>query len=232
MSFDVSNANNLVGTVEGFVRDHDEFRRKVKEVNARRDLSVEYKRARVEAMADEFREAHAGTVQAITDAEKRFQADVDAYSNGVDLDSDYMGTLSRAIGMFGAKMPPDVTASLVSKAKRPWEARMAAAAFENAGIKSGPGAASARAQALTPGRATARALTPSRARRRRGAVGRGLIAPPARRHRRARETRGRCGPSGGGSATRRGLPFPCAPPAVRQICQSIKGAANRRNRRP
>lgn len=152
MSFDVSNANNLVGTVEGFVRDHDEFRRKVKEVNARRDLSVEYKRARVEAMADEFREAHAGTVQAITDAEKRFQADVDAYSNGVDLDSDYMGTLSRAIGMFGAKMPPDVTASLVSKAKRPWEARMAAAAFENAGIKSGPGAASARAQALTPAR--------------------------------------------------------------------------------
>lgn len=150
MSFNETNVNNLVGTVEGFVRDHDEFRRKVGEVNARRDLSEEYKRARVEAMADEFREAHAGTVQAITDAEKAFQADVDAYSNGVDLDSEYMGTLSRAIGMFGAKMPSDVTAKLVSKATRPWEARMAAAAFENAGVKSGPGAASARAQALTP----------------------------------------------------------------------------------
>lgn len=150
MSFNETNAKNLVGTVEGFVRDHDEFRRKVREVNARRDLSEEYKRAKVEAMADEFREAHAGTVQAITDAEGEFQADVDAYSNGVDLDSDYMGTLSRTIGMFGAKTPTDVVQELVSKATRPWEARMAAAAFENAGIKSGPGVASARAQALTP----------------------------------------------------------------------------------
>lgn len=149
MSLHQTNVENLVGTVEGFVRDHDKFRKKVREVNARRDLSEEYKRVRVEAMADEFREAHAGTVQAITDAEKAFQADVDAYSNGVDLDSDYMGTLSRAVGMFGAKMPSEVTAKLVSKATRPWEARMAAA-FENAGIKSGPGAASARAQALTP----------------------------------------------------------------------------------
>lgn len=150
MSFDKSNAENLVKTVEGFVRDHDEFRRKVKEVNARRDLSEEYKRARVEAMADEFREAHAGTVQAITDAGKRFQADVDAYSNGVDLNSDYMATLSRTVGMFGANIPSDVVAKLVSNATRPWEARMAAAAFENAGVKSGPGAASAREQALTP----------------------------------------------------------------------------------
>lgn len=150
MSFDASNAENLVKTVEGFVRDHDEFRKKVKEVNARRDLSEEYKRADVDALANKFREAHAGTVQAIADAEKRYQADVDAYSNGVDLDSDYMATLSRTVGMFGAKMPTEVVQKLVSKAMHPWEARMAAAAFENAGIKSGPGVASARAQALTP----------------------------------------------------------------------------------
>ncbi|NMF25078.1 hypothetical protein HF885_01285 [Olsenella umbonata] len=150
MSFDQSNVNNLIGTVEGFAKDHDEFMKKVREVNALRDMTEEYKRARVEAMADEFREAHAGTLQAITDAEKAYQADVDAYSNGVDLDSDYMATLSRTVGTFGAKMPTEVVQSLVSKATRPWEARLAAAAFENAGIKSGPGLANARAQALTP----------------------------------------------------------------------------------
>lgn len=150
MSFDESNAKKLIEAVEAFVADHEALRGKISKLNADSSYSGEYKRARAEAMADEFREAHAGTVQAITDAERAFQADVDAYSNGVDLDSDYMGTLSRAIGMFGAKMPSDVTAKLVSKATRPWEARMAAAAFENAGIKSGPGVASARAQALTP----------------------------------------------------------------------------------
>lgn len=150
MSFDSTNAENLVKTVEGFVGDYDGLRKKVGEVNANRDWSEEYKRAKVEAMTDAFREAHAGTMQDIADAEKRFQADIDAYSNGVDLGSDYMGTLSRTVGMFGDKMPAEVTAKLVSQAKYPWEARMAAAAFENAGIKSGPGAASARAQALTP----------------------------------------------------------------------------------
>lgn len=150
MSFDETNAKKLVEVVEAFVADHEALRGKISKLNADRGYSDEYKRARIEAMADEFRETHAGAVQAISDAESRFQTDVDAYTNGVDLDSDYMATLSRTMGMFGAKTPDDVVQTLIAKATNPWEARMAQAAFENAGVKRGPALAAGRAQALTP----------------------------------------------------------------------------------
>lgn len=150
MSFDESNAKNLIDTAGAFVADYEALREKISKLNADSNWSEEYKKARAEAMADTFREKHAGAVQAISDAEKRFQADVDAYANGVDLDSDYMATLSRTVGMFGAKTPDDVVQALIAKATRPWEARMAQAAFENAGVKRGPAIAAMRAQALTP----------------------------------------------------------------------------------
>lgn len=150
MSFDESNAKNLIDTAGAFVADYEALREKISKLNADSSWSDEYKRARAEAMADTFREKHAGAVQAISDAENKFQADVDAYTNGVDLESDYMATLSRTMGMFGAKAPADVVQALVNKATRPWEARMAQAAFENAGVKSGPAVAATRAQALTP----------------------------------------------------------------------------------
>lgn len=150
MSFDETNVRDLIEAVGAFVADHEALREKISKLNADSGFSDEYKKARVEAMTDEFREAHAGAMQAISDAERRFQADVDAYTNGVDLDSDYMAALSRTVGMFGAKTPDDVVQTLLAKATHPWEARMAQAAFENAGIKRGPALAATRAQVLTP----------------------------------------------------------------------------------
>lgn len=144
-----TDAKNLIETVGKFVKDYEALSEKISKLNADSSWSEEYKRDRAEAMADTFREAHAGAVQAISDAEKRFQADIDGYNNELDLNSDYLATLSRTVGMFGAKAPSEVVAKLVSQATRPVEARMAAATFENAGIKSGPGAANARAGALT-----------------------------------------------------------------------------------
>lgn len=150
MSFDERNADNLIDTAGAFVADHEALREKISKLNADSSWSEEHKRARAEAMADAFRETHAGAMQAISDAERRFQEDVDAYVNGVDLESDYMATLSRTVGMFGAKTPNDVVQALLDKATRPWEARMAQAAFENAGVKSGPAIAATKVQALTP----------------------------------------------------------------------------------